>query len=285
MITANITSADEEAVTINKKGLILDLDAAAGVKISTENKVISWDNQVANFPAKTFAPNPIGRKQPEKGIPTYLPKEKSTGNSPTIHFDRQELINSDEDAFDGLIQGKGHTWICIMSVEDQLSKASNTHAFFGNLRNTNAFGGKGTGGQYEGIWGVVHDDRKVYAGTRNGKDFKRNGVNNPELLSKTVLEKKRLYLVAGRMGSGQGEVLLEVFVNDFKPENKVTTPVNPKANPSKMAIGQERDATNHPGHESFNGEIARLLIYDRPLKDEELKSLVTHLMKKYEVRK
>jgi hypothetical protein len=41
-------------------------------------------------------------------------------------------------------------------------------------------------------------------------------------------------------------------------------PVNPAANSSKLAIGQERDATNHPGKESFDGELARFLIYDRP---------------------
>ena len=46
-------------------------------------------------------------------------------------------------------------------------------------------------------------------------------------------------------------------------------PVNPKANPSKMAVGQERDATNHPGKESFHGEIARFLIFERPLSDKE----------------
>lgn len=63
------------------------------------------------------------------------------------------------------------------------------------------------------------------------------------------------------MEAGTESVSLEVFVNDFKPENKTTTPVNPKANPSKMAIGQERDATNHPGGKSFNPKITRLLIY------------------------
>jgi len=278
-------SNTSEKLEIAKQGLILDLDATAGVKRNAANKVLSWENQVADFPAKRFVPNPIGRKKPKQGIPRYLSKEKSTGNYPTIQFKRQELINFDEDAFDALIQGKGHTWVCILAVEDQTAAKRNVNAFFGNLRNTNAFEKSGTGGFYEGFWGVLHHNRKVFAGTRNGIDMLRDGVNNPELLSKTVLEKKRLHLVAGRMGAGTGTVPLEVFVNDFNPENKTTTPVNPKANPSKMAIGQERDATNHPGAESFNGEIARLLIYDRPLSDDELKTLVTELMKKYEVNK
>jgi hypothetical protein len=42
------------------------------------------------------------------------------------------------------------------------------------------------------------------------------------------------------------------------------------------AIGQERDAINHPGKESFDGEIARFLMWDRPLDDAELaKTLAT----------
>ena len=48
-----------------------------------------------------------------------------------------------------------------------------------------------------------------------------------------------------------------------------------------MAIGQERDAIEHPGKESFDGEIARLLIFDRPLADAELESKITELKKQY----
>jgi len=48
---------------------------------------------------------------------------------------------------------------------------------------------------------------------------------------------------------------------------------NPKADASKLAIGQERDAIQHPGKESFDGEIARFLLWDRPLTDAELKAV------------
>jgi hypothetical protein len=37
-----------------------------------------------------------------------------------------------------------------------------------------------------------------------------------------------------------------------------------------MEIGQERDATNHPGRESFKGEIASIIFWDRALTDEEM---------------
>ena len=48
-----------------------------------------------------------------------------------------------------------------------------------------------------------------------------------------------------------------------------------------MAVGQERDAIQHPGHESFDGEIARLLIWQRPLDDAELAAAVAHLRQRY----
>jgi len=61
-------------------------------------------------------------------------------------------------------------------------------------------------------------------------------------------------------------------------------PVNPDAHPSKMAIGQERDATNHPGAESFDGEIARFLIYERSLSNHEFKTVVKYLTAYYNIQ-
>lgn len=266
-------------------GLILDLDAAKGVEFDASNKVLSWNNQVIGARAQAFKPNPIGRSDPEAGIPTRLDPAISSGEHTTIQFNRQELINDDEAAFDHLIQGNGYTWLAVIAVYEQTSPVKNTHAFFGNLRNTTAFEGQGTGGHYEGFWGVVHDDRHVYAGTRNGIDFERNGPNNPEVLSETVLEKNRLYVVAGRMGAGTGEVKLEVFVNTAEAERSAMVPINPQANPSKMAVGQERDATDHPGCESFEGELARLLIYERPLSNDELSEAMLQLCETYNIRR
>ena len=48
-----------------------------------------------------------------------------------------------------------------------------------------------------------------------------------------------------------------------------------------MAIGQERDATNHPGHESFDGELARFLIWDRPLGNDEFEKILSLLKETY----
>ena len=261
------------------KNLVLDLDAARGVEVDPKNRVLAWRNQVASSAARDFAPNDKGRKVPGSGVPSFVPAGGQR-KFPAIAFRQQELINGEEDAFDHLTQGSGHTWYAVVSPFDQTSAQKNTHAIFGNLRNTNAAGG-GTGGQYEGFWGTLHDDRRVYAGVRNGVDFTRNNANNPEVLSKTALEKNRFYLVAGRMGSGTGTVKVEVFVNAPVAEKSATVLVNEKANPSKMAIGQERDATNHPGAESCDAEIARLLIFDSAHSDAEMAGIFTSLTEKY----
>lgn len=77
-------------------------------------------------------------------------------------------------------------------------------------------------------------------------------------------------MLAGRMAAGTtGKAALEFFVNGDEAVAKGGIPVSAEANPSKMAIGQERDAIEHPGHESFDGEIARFLIWERPLDEKE----------------
>ncbi len=85
------------------------------------------------------------------------------------------------------------------------------------------------------------------------------------------------------MQSGRGAVLVELFVNDSEPFAVETFVVVPSADPSKLAIGQERDATNHPGKESFNGEIARILIWERPLTNDELSTVAKSLKSDYRI--
>jgi hypothetical protein len=98
------------------------------------------------------------------------------------------------------------------------------------------------------------------------------------------LESGRFYLVAGRQAKGTDTVLVELFLEHST--NAIASapfPVNPNANPSRMVIGQERDAIEHPGHESFDGEIARLLVWNRPLDDKELASVFSGLKKSYQL--
>lgn len=259
---------------LNRKGLILDLNADKGIEIEDDNRVAKWTNQVTSFAARDFVKQDKGRKKPGSGRPTLRESVAAIGGHDTVVFKRQELVNFHEDAFDHLITGSGYTWLAVMCVHEQIVQLKDVNSFLGNLRN---------GGNYEGIWGNVTDDNRLWIGSRNGITFGRWDRNNPMVLAPEPIKQNKYYVLAGRMGDGRGTVQIEAFANCHKPVAAKSFPVNPQANASKLAIGQERDATNHPGRESFDGEIARLLIYERPLTDEELKRTIRYLKKEYHI--
>ena len=257
---------------IAAKGLILDLDADKGVEVEDGDRVVKWTNQVAAFAAKDFVKQDAGRKEPGSGRPTLKKSVESIGGHSTLVFNRQELVNHDEDAFDHLLTGSGYTWIAVISAHKQIVQLKDVNSFFGNLKNS---------GMYEGIWGNVTDDNRVWIGSRNAITFGRWDHNNPMVLAAKPLKENQYYVVAGRMGLGTGEVQIELFINEPRAAASKPFPVNTKANSSKLAIGQERDATNHPGKESFDGELARFLMYERPLTKDELEQTMKSLKKAY----
>ncbi|MBK1825574.1 hypothetical protein [Haloferula rosea] len=262
-------------------GLMLDLDANVGVELEAGSRVKAWKNQVENAAVDLFVKRDEGREEAGSGRPTLKTEVEAIGGNSTLVFAEQELINMDEDAFDHLVTGRGYTWFSVMSVDKQHVGKKDVNSFFGNLRN---------GPPYDGFWGNLMDDNRVWMGTRNGimpKGKKRVALwdeeLNPCVATSEPIEENRYYLIMGRMGAGAGTVDLELFVNSSTPVDRKPVPVNPKANPSRMAIGQERDAINHPGKESFHGEIARFLVFERPLSDAELSSMIGHLIKVYEI--
>ena len=254
-----------------EEGLLLDLDAAIGLTLEDGDKVSSWENQAPAAKAKLFVKQDEGRKEKGSGRPTLRPAIPELNGKPSLVFRRQELVCMDEDTFDSLTTGKGHTWLAVIAVFPQQDGLKDVNSFFGNLRN---------GEKYEGIWGCLNDDNTLWYGVRNSLTFGRFDVNNPQLLG-PILETGKFHLIGGRMAAGTDTVKLELFAHSAKPVATGEIPVVPAANPSKMTIGQERDAIEHPGHESFDGEIARLLIWERPLTDKELADAFTTLQKAY----
>jgi hypothetical protein len=254
-----------------EKGLLLDLDAAKGLTLEDGDKVSAWENQAPEAKAKLFVKQDDGRKEKGSGRPTLRPAIRELKGMPALVFRRQELVCMDEDTFDGLTTGKGHTWLAIIAVLPQQDGLKDVNSFFGNLRN---------GQKYEGIWGSLNDDNTLWYGARNSLTFGRFDKNNPQLLG-PVLETGKFHLIGGRMAAGTGTVKLELFTHSAKPVVTGEIPVVPTANPSKMTIGQERDAIEHPGHESFDGEIARFLIWERPLTDAELAAAIATLQESY----
>ncbi len=254
--------------------LVLDLDADRGVTVGDGDRVSLWQNQVAGSVARDFVPRDQGRKTPGSGRPTLRKAIAELQGHSALVFLQQELVCLEEDAFDSLTQGGGCTWLAVLAVREQRVGLKDVNSFFGNLKN---------GGNYEGIWGNVSDDNKLWWGLRNGVTFGRFDTNNQRLFG-LKLETGRFAIVAGRLAAGLGQVKLEVFVNSPDPVASLVVPANSEGNPSKMAVGQERDAIEHPGHESFDGEIARLLIFARLLEDTELQALMAALQGRYGIQ-
>lgn len=250
------------AAELPTPGLMVDLDAAKGVAVDAEGRVSSWKSQAGPAEARDFVGQPKGRAEPTSGLPSVVKEPRAS-----LAFRQQELVCHDESAFDGLIRGDGCTWVAVLKVYPQRVGLKDVNSFFGNLRN---------GQKYEGIWGCLDDDNTVWWGARNGLTFGRFDVNNPKVAG-PKLEVGRRYVVAGRLGSGVGEVAIELFVDEPKAVAAGRFPVNPAADASKLAVGQERDATQHPGFESFDGEIGRFLLWGRPLTDAEIKAVLDSL--------
>ncbi len=255
-----------------QEGPILDLNADRGVEI-VDGRVASWTNQV-DWKVKAFIATRDTNHEKGTGRPTLKKNVAAIRGHNTVVFKRHELINSEEDAFDHLITGSGYTWFAVLSVYPQVSGLKDVNSFFGNLKN---------GGNYEGFWAGLTDDNMLWTGSRNGITFGRWDQNNPQVLG-PKLQENRYYIVAGHMGAGTGNVTIELFVNEAKPVASKLFPVNPRASSSKMAIGQERDATNHPGHESFDGELARFLMWDRPLNSREFDKTLSWLRETYGIQ-
>lgn len=259
------------AAELPRAGLMVELDAAKGVTLDAQGRVTAWTNQAGPAELRDFVGQPKGRAEATSGLPTPV-----KGAPASLSFRQQELVCHEESALDGLIRGDGCTWVAVIKVYPQRVGLKDVNSFFGNLRN---------GQKFEGIWGCLDDDNTVWWGARNGLTFGRFDVNNPKLVG-PKLEEGRFHFLAGRMGAGRPqrnsfvddlgvgrtEALLEFFVNDLKPCATAQFPINPKADASKLAVGQERDAIQHPGKESFDGEIARFLLWNRPLSDVELKA-------------
>ena len=154
----------------------------------------------------------------------------------SIDFEKQELINDDEDAFDHLTTGSGYTWFAVLAPHEQVQMEKDVDAFFGNLKN---------GGNFEGFWGCLNDDNSVWIGSRNSRTFGRFDENNPKVQG-PALKLNQFYIIAGRMGSGTGDVNIELFVNEPKPVAAKPFHVVATANASKMAIGQEPPCAESP---------------------------------------
>lgn len=249
-------------------GLLIDLDADCGVTLE-RGFVAGWESQAAGV-LRVFE----GRRI--EGRPTLSRPSALIGGHRALTFVKQELVLYDDDALAPLTTGSGYTWAAVLRLGIQqpgwAMRERDLNAIFGNLRN---------GPEYEGFWAGVNEDGTLWAGVRNGRSFGRWNDDNPQLLGPR-LEVGRFYVVASRLGRGVAVVPAELFIDGSRVA-LAPFQVEPRARPSRLAVGQERDATDHPGKESFIGEIARLLIWDRPLSDPDLRAVQAILSSRYKL--
>jgi hypothetical protein len=277
----------ELGAQITQNNLILDLDADKSVVVQNGDKVIQWSNQSNSGVATHFVKNDGGRtNNPNLGAgsgrPTYLTNLSELNGHNTISFREDELVNFEENAFDHLTKGSGFTWIMLVkpyALPQPHTGFANVNAFFGNLRNSQKVSDGGdASGTYEGFWGCFNNNRSFYSGTRNGIGG-RDNANNPQLDSNINLQVNKYYIIASRLQAGTGNRTLEIFINSATANASMTSVIRNQSsvNPSFMAVGTERNAINHPGYESFDGEIARFLIYEAPLSNQQLASTISSL--------
>ncbi len=86
------------------KGLILDLDGDKGVEVEDGDRVVKWTNQVATFAASDFVKQDTGRKEPGSGRPTWKRSVAAIDGHGSLLFERQELINHEEDVCDPVVE-------------------------------------------------------------------------------------------------------------------------------------------------------------------------------------
>lgn len=269
---------------------MLDLNADIGVATENGDRVTTWTNQAPNPKAIDFHHTEEGRtktiiSQTETGTGRPILKKNSSeiNGHNTLVFRENELINDNDEAFHGMMTGSGYTWFAVIKPYEQRGPGKINsiypNAFFGCLRNTAK--PQLEGGQYAGFWGSFYPDGRVYMGSRNGLSEKvRDGINTPEVAAAPPAVDE-WHIIMGRQESGKGIVQLELFVNDpSKPINSHDYPVG-DVEPSRMAIGTERNAINHQGKESFDGELARLLMYETALDQQEMEAVYNQLRTAY----
>lgn len=127
ILTATVASSRAE---LPVEDLILDLDADKDVVVEEADRVVKWSNQVGAFVARDFVKENQGREEPGSGRPTRKRNVTAIGGHDTIVFQRQELVNHHEDAFDHLLTGSGYTWFAVICVHKQVRQLKDVNSFF-----------------------------------------------------------------------------------------------------------------------------------------------------------
>ena len=255
LAAACLSAASADAVPVTS-GLIQDLDAEVGVTRSG-NDVTAWANQGS-------AGDDVSTN---KGTPQFVSNATPNGQS-AISFFQQRMAGGDHNAFTSLLSGTGYTWFVVMDPDAQDGGSNN---IFGALNNN-----PGTGFINFNGFAVGLDANSAL------RMLERDLPTNEITLGQTAgLDNLGWVIAAGRLAAGTGAVAQEVFLNSATADG--TSSVNISGSPgiyqltSALTLGAERSN----GRESFDGDVARILIYDRELTDAELEQVGYSLSQTY----
>lgn len=218
---------------IISSGLIQDLDADVGVTAAGSD-VSAWANQAASGGDDVVTNG--GNPQLVAG---------PNGHSAIDVTGPAKLAGSDAAAFDSIMNGNGHTWFAVVEAG---TNAGTKNAIFGTLTNSNPFSGV-----------VAHVSGTVgnYMLRPASADFFVTGTTDIS---------SGYHILVGRLGAGDGSINAEIFTDSPVADASGFAPILASTDSDPLTIGAERTG----GSEDFDGKIARILIYDRPLSDAEL---------------
>ncbi len=222
---------------ITRAGLIQDLDADRGVLEAggAGTGVTRWSNQAG------------GGDDLLPGAGTPLLVAGPNGHQAVRVGQGIKLVGDDDACFDSLANGGGFTWFVVIDSAAQNHAADNR--VFGTLRN---------GSPWPGVMACVASTNRPLAVTRS------DGAS--ETATGTTDVSAGWHIVAGRLAAGTGTAQQSIFTNGGTAQDTISLTVRSSADSGALTVGAERTG----GVEYYDGDIARILIYDRPLTDDEL---------------
>lgn len=229
-------------------GLIQDLDADVGV-VAAGTNVSNWNAVIGDNVATNG------------GSPQLIANALNGHNA--VRLTNDKLSGSNVNQFDASLSGSGYTWFAVVDPD---SNTGSKNRIFGTLTNANPFSGQT----------ADVDNNRVHSLYRTGAEENLSGATqNIHDLGPLIM--------AGRLGAGAdlGDTIPhEVFLNSATPDGVSTANVLSTADAGAITIGAERTG----GSEFYNGDIFRILFYDRPLTDDELNEVGFELAQLYGIQ-
>ncbi|MDD5705600.1 MAG: hypothetical protein PHR35_06720 [Kiritimatiellae bacterium] len=228
---------------------IIDFNADAGV-VSDANGVSAWSNQIADAMEDAVV-------QTENNKKPVLLSAAVNGHS-ALRFDSGDsdglagdaLAGDSETALDPLMRGIGYTWFVVARSDGPSGESG---AIFGSLLN---------GAPWSGLSALIaYPGGAVRHPFRTADEYKASGTYS--------VADGSYHVLAGRASAGLAPVIT-VYDNSPSALGCVTGTTTGIAESGPLCIGAWRTGLFNT---LWHGDLARILIYNRPLPDEELTTI------------